>query len=151
MGQIAHLRNSSKLCLYHNVDEERKKTLISPVWELIWFLFCLELNPLHPKRALCQVWLKLAHWLWRRRLFNSVNVFLLFRNYLPWERWWSFNWTNLNPMLCAKFCWNWSSDSGEDDENMKSLQTDGQTTSERSRLSFQLTGTTTDILYMYIV
>ena len=36
------------------------------------------LNP-HPGRkskdALCQVWLKLAQWFWRRRFFNFVNVF----------------------------------------------------------------------------
>ena len=30
-------------------------------------------------------------------------------------------------MLCAKFGWNWSSGSGEEDENVKSLQTDRQT------------------------
>ena len=35
-----------------------------------------------PNDALCQVWLKLAQWFWRRYL-NFVNVFSLFRNYLP--------------------------------------------------------------------
>ena len=122
-----------------------------------------------PKEALCQVWLKLAQWFWRRRFLNFVNVFLLFRNYLPWEKGgpflnkfvsglievgsmvlenkifliaslyfhyfliispWNrvelFIWTNLNPfhptMLCAKFVWNWSGGSGEEDENMKSLR-----------------------------
>ena len=39
-------------------------------------------------------------------------------------------WTNLNPlhprMLCAKFGWNWSSSSGEEDENVTFLQTNGQ-------------------------
>ena len=30
-------------------------------------------------------------------------------------------------MLCAKFGWNWSSGSGEEVENRKGLQTDGQT------------------------
>ena len=43
---------------------------------------------------------------------------------------------NLNPhhpkMLCSKFGWNWLSDSGEEYENVKSVQTgkqtDGQTT-----------------------
>ena len=39
-----------------------------------------------PKDALCQVWLKLAQWFWRRRFFNFVNVFSLFRNYLPLEK-----------------------------------------------------------------
>ena len=46
----------------------------------------LHLNKLEsssPKDTLCQVWLKLAQWFWRRRFFNFVNVFSLFRNYLP--------------------------------------------------------------------
>ena len=30
-------------------------------------------------------------------------------------------------MLCAKFAWNFPYGSGEEDENIKSLQTDGQT------------------------
>ena len=38
-----------------------------------------------PKDALCQAWLKLAQWFWRRKFFNLVNVFSLFRNYLPME------------------------------------------------------------------
>ena len=38
------------------------------------------------KDALCQVWLKLAQWFWRRRFFNFVNVFSLFRNYLPLKK-----------------------------------------------------------------
>ena len=37
------------------------------------------------KYALCQVWLKLAQWFWRRRFLNFVNVFLLFHDYLPLE------------------------------------------------------------------
>ena len=39
-----------------------------------------------PKDALCQVWLKLAQWFWRRRLLIFINVFSLFRNYLPLEK-----------------------------------------------------------------
>ena len=39
---------------------------------------------------------------------------------------WSFIWTNLNPlhprMICTKFDWIWPSGSGEEDENVKSLQ-----------------------------
>ena len=49
----------------------------------------LHLNKLEspsPKDALCQVWLKLAQWFWRGRFFNFVNVFSLFRNYLPLEK-----------------------------------------------------------------
>ena len=51
------------------------------------------------------------------------------------KRAWSFIWTNLNPlnsrMLCAKFGWNWPSGSGEEDENVTSLQMDGRTTSNQ--------------------
>ena len=40
-----------------------------------------------PKYALCQIWLKLAYWFWRRRFFlNFVNVFSPFCNYLPLEK-----------------------------------------------------------------
>ena len=49
----------------------------------------LHLNKLEspsPKDALCQVWLKLAQWFWRRRFLNFVNIFSLFRNYLPLEK-----------------------------------------------------------------
>ena len=42
----------------------------------------------------------------------------------------------MNPLhpgiLCAKFGWNWPSGSGEEDENVKSLQTDGQTDRRRT-------------------
>ena len=34
-----------------------------------------------PKDALCQVWLYLTQYFWRRGFFNFVNVFSLFRNY----------------------------------------------------------------------
>ena len=43
------------------------------------------LNLLH-KNALSQVWVKFAHWFWRRTFLNLVNVFSLFRNYLPLEK-----------------------------------------------------------------
>ena len=39
-----------------------------------------------PKDDLCQVWLKLAQWLWRRRFLKFVNVISQFRNYLPLEK-----------------------------------------------------------------
>ena len=114
-------------------------------------------SPFHTN-ALCQVWLKLVPWFWRRIFFNYVNIFLLFPNYLslemgiaihlnrckslslndalcqiylklapwfwrkrllkivyfvlffPWKEAGPFIWTNLNHihqiMLCAKFSWN---------------------------------------------
>ena len=39
-----------------------------------------------PKDALCQVWFKQAQRFLRRRFLNFVNVFSLFRNYLPLEK-----------------------------------------------------------------
>ena len=39
-----------------------------------------------PKDDLCQVWLKLAQWFWRRRIFKIIKVFSLFRYYLPLEK-----------------------------------------------------------------
>ena len=45
-----------------------------------------KLEPPSPKDALCQVWLKLALWFWRKRFFNFVNIFSLFRNYLDLEK-----------------------------------------------------------------
>ena len=38
-----------------------------------------------PKEDFCQVWLIRAKWFWRRFL-NFVDVFSLFRNYLPLEK-----------------------------------------------------------------
>ena len=48
-------------------------------------LYLNKLESPSPKDAVCQVWLKLAQWFWRRRFFNFVNVFSPFRNYLPFE------------------------------------------------------------------
>ena len=66
---------------------------------IVFLLFCnypplekdgvLPLNKLEspsPKNALCQVWLKLAHWFLKRRLLNFVIVFSLSPNYLPLEK-----------------------------------------------------------------
>ena len=60
-----------------------------------------------------------------KKILNFVNIFLLFRNYLPLENGGPFIWINLNPlhlrMLCAKFGWNWSSGSGEEDFKFSSM------------------------------
>ena len=37
-------------------------------------------------------------------------------------------------MICAKFGWNWPSGSGEEDENVKNLQTDEQRTGDLKSL-----------------
>ena len=69
------------------------------------------------KDVLCQVWLKMAQWFWRRRFFDFVNVFRYFVIISPWKKAGPFIWTKLNPlhprMPCAKFGGNWLSGSGE--------------------------------------
>ena len=53
---------------------------------LMFKVVALQLNKLESptfKDALCQVWLKMAQWFWRRRFLNFINVFSLFRYYLP--------------------------------------------------------------------
>ena len=95
---------------------------------------------------LCQIWLKLAQWIWRRRLFfNLVNVFSLFRNYLPLEKGEVLHLNKLgfpSPKECF-VGWNWPSGSGEKDETVKSLRqrqqnedidNDGQRTNQKSSI-----------------
>ena len=50
--------------------------IISP-WKRVGHFIWTNLNPLYPKIALCQVWLKLTHWFWTR-FFNFVNEFCYF-------------------------------------------------------------------------
>ena len=70
------------------------------------------------KDVFYQIWLKLAKCFWRIRFLNFFNVNSLFRNYLPLTGPWPFISTNLNSLysriLCAKFGWNWSSASVQD-------------------------------------
>ena len=87
------------------------------------------MNPLHPKDALYQVWLKMTQWFLKRGFLNFVNVF----RKCPWKTAWPFIWTKLNSlysrMFCAKFGWNRLSSSWEEDEN---VFTDRQTEGRRS-------------------
>ena len=84
-------------------------------WPFIW----TNLNLLHPRMLCAKFGWNWPSGFWRRGFFlNSVNVFSLFRNYLPLEKG-----EALHPrMLFAKFGWNWTSGSGEEDENVKSLR-----------------------------
>ena len=80
-----------------------------PSFEQYWILFT--------QGCIVPSLVKSAQWFWRRRLLNLVNVFLLFRYYLP-------SWINVGPSfrklefsspkdaLC-KVGWNWLSGSEE--------------------------------------
>ena len=74
MGHIAHLRKQFKsINIYDYIItliKRRKKTL------LILVLYLKKLESRSPKDDFCHYCLKLAQWL---------NVFSLFRNYLPFE------------------------------------------------------------------
>ena len=68
MGHIDHLRKQFKSLNKYD------------------YIITLKFESPSPKDALCQVGLKLAQWLWRSRFLNFVNVFSLFRIYLPLEK-----------------------------------------------------------------
>ena len=108
----------------------RCSLIISP-WKRVGPFIWTNLNPLHPRMLY-------AKFGWNWPSGSGEEDFLIssmyFRNFViisPWKRVGPFIWTHLNPlhprMLCAKFGWNWPSSSGEEDENVKSLQTDRQT------------------------
>ena len=120
--------------------------IISP-WKRAGPFIWKNLNPLYP-RMLC------ANFGWNWLSASGEEDFLILSMYLhyfviisPWKRAGPFIWRNLNPlhprMLCAKFGWNWLSGSGEEDENVKSLQTDrrrddGRQVIRKAHLSFPL-------------
>jgi hypothetical protein len=83
-----------------------------------------------PKDDLCQVWLKLASWFWRRFL-KMFSVFLLFCDYPPLEKGNPLHFNHLeSPSLKDDLCqvwlklaqWFWRKS-----RKCKSLQTDGPT------------------------
>ena len=59
--------------------------IISP-WKRIGPFIWTKLNPLHPKLLCAKFGWNMGEWFWRRRFLNFVNVFSLFRNYLPSEK-----------------------------------------------------------------
>ena len=92
---------------------------------IYWFFIWTNLNPLH-LRMLCAkiVW----NWLsgsGEEDILISSMYFRYFVIISPWKRTGPFIWTNLNPrhprMLCAQFCWNWLSGSGEEDFLISSM------------------------------
>ena len=92
------------------------KTLFSRFW-MILHLIMDKLESPSLKNTLCQVRLKLVQWFWRRRFLKFVNLFSLFRYYLPLEKGVALYWINVNPlhprMLFAIFICHWSSGSGD--------------------------------------
>ena len=70
--------------------------IISP-WKGAGAVILNKLESPSPKDALCQGWLKLAQWFWRRRFLNFVNVIFNFVIISPWKRTGSFIRINLNP------------------------------------------------------
>ena len=107
---------------------------LSPLWKG-WALHLNKLESSSSKDDLCQVWLKLAQWFWRRRFLKLSMYFRSFVTISPWKRASPFILTNLNSLhsrLCAKFGWNWPSGSWEEVENRKNLQTDGQTDRQKT-------------------
>ena len=58
---------------------------LSPLWEGCDPSFEKKIESYSPKDALCQVWLKMAQWFWRRRFLNFVNLFSPFHDYLHLE------------------------------------------------------------------
>jgi hypothetical protein len=92
---------------------------------------------------LCQVWLNLACWFWRRRFLKFSLHFYSFAIISPWRRATTFIWTNLKPlsprMICAKSRWNWPSGSGEEVKNVKVYrQTDRRRTTGDQNSSLEL-------------
>ena len=79
-----------------------------------------------------------------KKILKSFSIyFYYFIMIFPLRRAWPFIWTNLNPihprMFCATFDWNLTSGSGEENKNVKGLQTDdGRQGIRKAHLSFQL-------------
>jgi hypothetical protein len=71
------------------------------------------------KDDLCQVWLKLAQWFWRRRFINDTTPFLHFCDYLPFEEDLALYLNKLEFPLpkdnCTKFDSIWPAGSGKED------------------------------------
>ena len=105
-----------QIWLYHNVDSENKeKNFMRIYWFFIWTNWIpftqgcfvpslVEIGPVVLEKKIFKF----------RQCICTICVIIS-----PWKRTEPFIWTNLNPlhprMLCAKFGWNWTSGSGEED------------------------------------
>ena len=90
--------------------------VISP-WKRVWPFIFTNLNTLNQGCFASSLFI-LTQWFLIRRFLNFVNVYSLFRNYLPLEK----GLDSHHPsMLCAKFGWNWPSGSWEEDISISSM------------------------------
>ena len=112
-------KDFSNLSLYF-----RYFIIISP-WKRAEPFIWTKLNSLHPRMHFAKF-----GWNWpsgsgEEIFFKFVNVFSLFRNYLPLEKGGALHLTKLNPlhprMHFTKFEWNWPSGSGEEDFSNSSM------------------------------
>ena len=87
--------------------------------EIECFFIWTYVNPLHPRMLCAKFGWNLLSGSREKHFKNFVNVFSLFKNYLPLEIVGPFIWTDLNPHharnICAKFGWNWPTGSGAED------------------------------------
>ena len=115
----------------------------------------LHLNKLEsppPKNALCQCWLKLAQWFWEEDFFfNFVNVFSLFRNYLPLDEGVALHMNKLESSshkdaLCqvwlklAQLIWRrrWKCEKNDNDDDDNNATGNGQIVIRKAHLSLRL-------------
>ena len=114
--------------LYHIYD-----LLFENCRVLIW----TNLIPLPPKMLSAKIGWNWLSGSWEEEFLISSMYFRYVLIIYSWKQAGPFIWTNLNPLhpriLCAKFGWNWPSGSGEEDENVKSFQTDRQTDGRTDR------------------
>ena len=67
------------------IEKKKKKQYL--LYENLLVLHLNKLESPSPKDVLCQDWLKLAQWFWRRVFWFFLSIyFSLFRNYLPLEK-----------------------------------------------------------------
>ena len=103
-------------CLYYKIGQVDFLILWMYLCNFVDISLCKKESPFHlnkpksssHKDALCQVWVKLATWFYRR-------WYLIFRYFVfiyPWKNERPF--IDLNLKLCAKFGRNWPTGSGED-------------------------------------
>ena len=86
MGHIAHLSKQFKSLNKYDYFITLIQRIKKKLYENFLVLHLNKLKSPSPKDVLCQNWFKLAQWFWKRRFLNFVNVFSLFRNYLPLEK-----------------------------------------------------------------